>query len=65
MTPNLTRALGGLLAAFTLGIPMVSAHAQTYPDHPIKLSVGFPAGTGPDISSMRRYAWVKFLVQTT
>jgi tripartite-type tricarboxylate transporter receptor subunit TctC len=34
--------LGGSLA-------IQSAHAQTYPDRPVKLTVGFAPGTGPDV----------------
>ena len=35
-------------------LPVISllptaVHAQGFPDHPVKLVVGFPAGTGPDV----------------
>ncbi|WP_119155373.1 Bug family tripartite tricarboxylate transporter substrate binding protein [Caldimonas tepidiphila] len=37
-----------LLAATLLAAPLL-ALAQSYPDRPLKLTVGFPPGTGPDI----------------
>lgn len=37
-----------LLAAASLVLALPSL-AQTYPDHAIKLTVGFPPGTGPDV----------------
>lgn len=39
-------AFAGLLAATALG---GSARAQTYPDQPIHVDIGFPAGSGADI----------------
>lgn len=41
-----TTAFVGALAAVLLS---VQAEAQTYPDRPIKATVGFPAGSGADI----------------
>jgi tripartite-type tricarboxylate transporter receptor subunit TctC len=50
MTPRITRRSAGLaLAAATLP-SLAAAQAQsTYPTHPVRIIVGFPAGTGPDI----------------
>lgn len=39
-------ALGVALIATTFAFP---ATAQSYPDRPMRVSVGFPAGTGPDL----------------
>lgn len=36
------------LACALVAVPGV-AHAQTLPDRPLKLAVGFPPGTGPDV----------------
>ncbi len=43
--------LGALLATAALGACLgpVSAQAQGYPSKPVRIIVGFPAGTGPDI----------------
>ena len=42
--------LAGRLAAFTLTLGLcVAACAQGYPNKPIRLIVGFPAGTAPDL----------------
>jgi len=38
------------LIALALGIPSL-ASAQKYPDHPVKIIVGFAAGSGPDIQA--------------
>ena len=44
------RALLGAVAALWLGTALVMpAQAQQYPDRPIKVTVGFPAGSGADI----------------
>lgn len=43
------RTLCAVVAAISVHVVVGSAHAQSFPDHPIKLSVGFPAGTGPDL----------------
>ena len=42
----LVRLAAGLVGLQLLGAP---AQAQTYPDRPIKIVVGFPAGSGADI----------------
>jgi tripartite-type tricarboxylate transporter receptor subunit TctC len=42
------RALIAAASLAALALPTL-AHAQTYPNQPIKLVVGFPPGTGPDI----------------
>lgn len=49
MARTIACALGTMLAVLTLGTLTAPAHGQGFPDHPIKLSVGFPAGTGPDL----------------
>lgn len=41
----LTLTAAGLLATLPAGLAL----AQGYPDRPVKVSVGFPPGTGPDI----------------
>src|SRR5690606_5516062 len=41
-------SLGKLLAAVSFAVLSTSALAA-YPEQPIRLTVGFPAGTGPDI----------------
>lgn len=51
--PNRRHALSalaalGLLSAAALGVTPV-AQAQTWPDRPLKLVVGFPPGSGPDV----------------
>jgi tripartite-type tricarboxylate transporter receptor subunit TctC len=43
------RALCAALVVAATHIVAGAGHAQTFPDRPIKLSVGFPAGTGPDL----------------
>lgn len=43
------RALCVVVAAIAAYAAMGTAHSQAFPDRPIKLSVGFPAGTGPDL----------------
>lgn len=45
---SLGRRLALTLGAVLLAAPM-SLLAQTYPDKPIRLYVGFPPGTGPDV----------------
>jgi tripartite-type tricarboxylate transporter receptor subunit TctC len=37
--------------ALVLALLCVSAHAQSYPQHPVKVVVGFAAGSGPDIQA--------------
>ncbi|MEK8045974.1 Bug family tripartite tricarboxylate transporter substrate binding protein [Ideonella margarita] len=43
------RQLLALGALPLLGLPAVSAWAQAFPDRQLKLTVGFPPGTGPDV----------------
>ncbi|WP_231480554.1 hypothetical protein [Thiomonas sp. FB-Cd] len=39
-----------VLATFsTLALLPFAAESQTFPDKPIRLTVGFPAGGGPDV----------------
>eukprot|EP01031_Cornospumella_fuschlensis_P047321 gene47321-57966_t len=47
---RLARVAAGLLAviAFLASAPAALAQS-TYPNKPVRLIVGFPAGTGPDI----------------
>ena len=48
---NLLRRRFLYLAAGAAAIPAVSriARAQAYPSRPVRIIVGFPAGSGPDI----------------
>ena len=43
------RALLAASMVFALPALPTAAFAQTYPDHPVKLTVGFPPGSGPDV----------------
>lgn len=45
---SLSLALPALLLP-ALGLATGSARAQGFPDHPVRLAVGFPPGTGPDV----------------
>jgi tripartite-type tricarboxylate transporter receptor subunit TctC len=48
--PALLLTLAAALSCGTLlGLAPLSAQAQSYPDKPVKLSVGFPPGSGPDV----------------
>ncbi len=47
MNPSSRRHV--LAAASALLLLPLSAHAQTFPDKPLRLAVGFPPGTGPDV----------------
>lgn len=38
-------------AAASLGLALPAAHAQTYPDKPVRLVVGYAPGTAPDVLS--------------
>ncbi|WP_285409935.1 tripartite tricarboxylate transporter substrate binding protein [Variovorax sp. efr-133-TYG-130] len=48
MTTIASRAVAALIPLLALAAPF-STSAQTFPDRSIKLSVGFPPGTGPDL----------------
>jgi tripartite-type tricarboxylate transporter receptor subunit TctC len=45
---HLTRAVVATLA-LAAGLSATDARAQTYPTHPVRIMVGFAAGSGPDI----------------
>lgn len=51
MSVTLRRLLGGLIPAVSLCLPLLGspAAAAPYPQGPVRLNVGFPPGTGPDI----------------
>jgi tripartite-type tricarboxylate transporter receptor subunit TctC len=40
-----------LALAFLLLSPLAAAHAQAWPSHPLRLIVGFPAGSSPDLTA--------------
>lgn len=40
-----------LLAATALALPGLPAFAQGFPDRPLRLTVGFPPGSGPDVAA--------------
>jgi tripartite-type tricarboxylate transporter receptor subunit TctC len=43
---------GAWLVSFSLSLlPAVAAQAQSYPDHPVHVLVGYGAGSGPDIQA--------------
>jgi tripartite-type tricarboxylate transporter receptor subunit TctC len=46
---TMLRLLSYLTLAFSLGA--TAAGAQHYPDHPVKVVVGYAAGSGPDIQA--------------
>src|SRR6478736_718883 len=46
---TMLRLLSYLTLAFSLGAS--AAGAQHYPDHPLKVVVGYAAGSGPDIQA--------------
>ena len=48
MSASLRRLLGGLISSVSLCLPLLAA-AAPYPQGPVRLNVGFPPGTGPDI----------------
>ncbi len=37
------------MLAFAIGLIATAAHAQPYPNHPVRILVGFAAGSGPDV----------------
>lgn len=41
--------LGAVVVTGTVGVLAPEAHSQTFPEKPIRVSVGFPPGTGPDL----------------
>lgn len=50
MTDTIRRRLLASAAALPLlALPMHGVQAQTFPDKPLKLLVGFPPGSGPDV----------------
>lgn len=51
MSVTLRRLLGGLIptVSLCLSLAWAPAAAATYPQGPVRLNVGFPPGTGPDI----------------
>lgn len=49
MLPHFSRLARSCGLAFTFALLSASATAQTYPAKPIRLIVGFPAGSGPDL----------------
>ena len=49
LTASANTALGFTLLAAAGPLAATNALAQTYPSKPIKIIVGAPAGTGPDI----------------
>ncbi|MCW5665802.1 MAG: tripartite tricarboxylate transporter substrate binding protein [Piscinibacter sp.] len=40
-----------LLATAALSLPSWPARAQTFPERPLRLTVGFPPGSGPDVAA--------------
>ncbi len=49
MPPPTRREL--LLATAALALPALPAWAQAFPDKPLRLTVGFPPGSGPDVAA--------------
>ena len=49
--PHLSRRHVLAAASAVLMVPLapLAVQAQTFPDRPLRLSVGFPPGTGPDV----------------
>ena len=45
----MVRTILALVAAFVAAVS--SAQAQQYPDHPVRILVGYAAGGGPDIQA--------------
>jgi tripartite-type tricarboxylate transporter receptor subunit TctC len=40
-----------VLVGLMLAVASATAHAQQYPDRPVKVMVGYAAGSGPDIQA--------------
>ena len=49
MSMTLRRLLGGLIPSLCLSLAALPAQAASFPQGPVRLNVGFPPGTGPDI----------------
>lgn len=49
MSMTLRRLLGGLIPSLCLTLAALPVQAASFPQGPVRLNVGFPPGTGPDI----------------
>ena len=52
---GMTKFMMKLAVACLLAAPTAPASAQTYPNRPIRLIVGFPPGGNPTISRIGRF----------